>query len=1053
MRTECSFFMRITKTLFLLSVLFAGTVSAQIPEWQNPEVVSVNREPMRASAFPFVSVAEAAKGVEKASNFESLNGLWKFRWLPNPTNLPLNFQDPDHEDFEWDNLQVPANWEFKGYGTPIYTNIPYEFSEKDANGKIITPTPPKVPEKDNPVGLYRRSFKLPENWKGKRVFIHFGAVKSVFYLWCNARKVGYSEDSKLPAEFDLTPYLKEGNNHLTLQVLRYSDASYLECQDFWRISGIEREVYLFATEPVWLRDFFVRPGLENNYKDGKLEIDVALHSFLNANSNYRLEAELKNGKGKSVWTGNSSLASTANQTAEFRNVLSAKIPDVKPWTAETPELYSLELRLKNEKGEVRQVIRQQVGFRTAEIKDGLFLMNGQPIKFKGVNRHEHDPDDAHVLSEASMLKDILRMKELNINAVRTCHYPNHPRWYELCNQYGLYVIDEANIESHGMGYSKEKTLANKPEWKKAHIERTMRMVERDKNQPCIITWSLGNEAGQGSNFESTYDLVKLRDTSRPVQYERAEYDRNSDIICPMYPTPKNLEVYAQKKRDKPYIMCEYAHAMGNSVGNFKEYWEMIYAHPQLQGGFIWDWVDQGIRTYRNGKMIFGYGGDWGPEGVNSDNNFMCNGLVNPDREIHPHALEVKHWYSPVQAQIQAGEKSFRIVLKNTFGFRDFTNYSASVDFYKNGRLVKSMPLSFKILMPGESQTLEIPVPSEANSSTGNPMACLGAEVRFKTRSAEGILPAGHTVYESFGEICAMARRAPENPLPSGMPEIQETETAFNISEDARFFSIRKADGHLELNTQENTLDLGPEPDFWRAPTDNDIGARLQQKWRIWRPSYGWKVKVEKDNSTPGGFRIERTIPSGKLAGVKEISFITYEGKGKFRIKNQVEMPDSLPPLFRLGDDWTLPSYFDSLEYYGRGPMETYSDRKSCGRIALFKSKVQNEYHPYIRPQESGNHVDVRNFSVLAKGNQGLIFESDGQDLSCSAVPYSLEQLDPAPEKKQFHSLELTPSGNTHVHIDHKQMGVGGIDSWGKWPLDPYLILPGKYEWSYRLEIR
>jgi len=571
---------------FFYKILFffcAGLkVFSQIPEWKNPEIVEKNRESMRASGFPYRSISEAKSGLDKASNFESLNGLWKFKWLPKPADIPMGFTQGLFEDFEWDNIPVPSNWEFKGYGIPIYTNIPYEFSKQDEKGKMLRPNPPEVPENDNPVGLYRRKFLLPKGWREKPVFIHLGAVKSAFYIWCNNQLVGYSEDSKLPAEFELTKYLIEGNNLITLQVLRYSDASYLECQDFWRISGIERDVYLFATEPVWLKDFFVRSSLDENYKNGIIEIDATLKSHQSKSELFSIEAFLNDANGKIIWKAAGSLGSKAMQESAKTKLLEGKIDNVLPWSAEIPNLYQLELHFKNSAGKEVQVTRQQVGFRTAEIKDGLFLLNGKAIKFKGVNRHEHDPDNAHVISEESMIKDIKLMKQLNINAVRTCHYPNAERWYELCNQYGLYVIDEANIESHGMGYSKEHTLANKPEWRKAHIERTMRMVERDKNQPCLIIWSLGNEAGQGSNFESTYDLVKLRDKTRPVQYERAEFDKNTDIICPMYPKPKELSEYANTKKDRPYIMCEYAHAMGNSIGNFKEYWELIYANARCR---------------------------------------------------------------------------------------------------------------------------------------------------------------------------------------------------------------------------------------------------------------------------------------------------------------------------------------------------------------------------------------------------------------------------------------------------------------------------------------
>ena len=1030
----------------------------QIPEWKNVEVVELNREPMRASAFPYRSVDEANKDMEGASNFESLNGLWKFKWVAKPADIPVGFEEQLHEDFEWDNIQVPSNWEFKGYGIPIYTNIPYEFSRQDEKGNMLRPTPPEVPENDNPVGMYRRKFNLPTGWKDKRVFIHLGAVKSVFYIWCNNRFVGYSEDSKLEAEFDLTKYIKEGNNLITLQVFRYSDASYLECQDFWRISGIERDVYLFATEPIWLRDFCVRSPLDETYKNGILEIDAGLKSYTANNQDYSIEANLKDASGKIVWKDNQKIESKASQFNMKSDLFKAKISDVKAWSAEIPNLYDLEMVLKDEKGKSIQVVRQKVGFRTSEIKDGHYLINGKQIKFKGVNRHEHDPDFAHVISEASMVKDIKLMKQLNINAVRTCHYPNDPRWYELCNQYGLYVIDEANIESHGMGYSKEFTLGNKPLWRKAHVERTMRMVERDKNQPCIVIWSLGNEAGQGSNFEATYNLVKLKDKTRPVQYERAEYDKNTDIICPMYPLPKELAEYAKTKKDRPFIMCEYAHAMGNSLGNFKEYWELIYANSQLQGGFIWDWVDQGIRTSKNGKTFFGYGGDWGPENVNSDNNFLCNGLVNPDREPHPHAFEVQHWYSPIQAKINMEVQRVTLHLENRYDFKDFIMLRGNLKWYKNGKIYQTQKVSFNNLQPGQSQDIVFKYPAKfLGKNVGRELENCGLEFEVFSNAKDTSLPSNHLVYQIFAEGKSESRKyIVANGERRAKVVVVEEDAFFTIDEGERKISIDKSNGLISKIENGKADILGPEPDFWRAPTDNDFGANLQTKWRAWRPPYNFQIEVKKIEDAENSilnFKIERKIISGKLAGFQQTTTYFYKGYGKFVIENSIAMPDSLPPLFRLGDYWKLSASHDSLSYWGRGPVETYSDRKSTGAVAFFKTLVSKEYHPYIRPQESGNHVDVQEFEVYDQQKKGLRFVAIENTLSCSAIPYALSQLDPAPKKMQYHSLELDPSAFSHIHVDFKQAGLAGVDSWRTWPLEPYLIRPGKYEWKYKVEIK
>jgi beta-galactosidase len=908
----------------------------------------------------------------------------------------------------------------------------------------------------------------------------------VVYVYCNGREVGYSEDSKLEAEFDLTPYLMEGNsNMLALKVLRYSDASYLECQDFWRISGIERDVYLFSTEPVWINDHFVRASLKNNYQDGVLAIDLKIKSHVSGKTPFSAEAELKDKSGKSIWKSSRQVESEGMQEKSLTNLFNTEIKGVKPWSAEIPNLYQLEIRLKDGSGKITQVIRQQVGFRNAEIVDGLFLLNGKPIKFKGVNRHEHDPDEAHVISEASMLKDIRLMKELNINAVRTCHYPNHPRWYELCNEYGLYVIDEANIESHGMGYAKEKTLANKTEWRKAHIERTMRMVERDKNQPCIITWSLGNEAGQGSNFESTYQLAKLRDASRPVQYERAEFDRNTDIICPMYPKPEVLADYAKSKKDRPFIMCEYAHAMGNSVGNFKEYWELIYAHPQLQGGFIWDWVDQGFRTYRNGKMIFGYGGDWGPENVNSDNNFMCNGLVNPDREPHPHAWEVKHWYSPVKVRLDAYDSAsgeIKVWVTNRNYFLPLKKPEIEHHFLRNGlELFRGRTSLKKAIGPQDSVLITLQLKKEKFKLTDNPDS--GPEGSFFKLDRDLMIATAEDVrlevFESdTNKLPLLDMHFPLNGHPYKLNVVNQPLTEINGWEetDSTFqFGRHMLDLKTGLFTgnpanrpdlYKTTERIGPMLNFWRPPTDNDIGASLQKKWRIWRPqkdslcghSYPMETKlVERKEykgrfqgqQSPRHYRWKHILFNGKVKVDQEIRQIQ---SNKFLISYEIWISDSMPPAFRVGTTWNVyQTETPTVGYFGRGPMENYCDRKSAGYMGRFYGPVLEQYHPYIRPQESGNHTDVHYFFLGNNWRRTIGFYAVDQPLSCSALPYHLDQLDPLPYKKQFHSGELVPNSKITLSIDHKQMGVGGIDSWGKWPLEPYLVKPGKYSFRYMVE--
>jgi beta-galactosidase len=742
------------KSFLLLSIpflLLPGRFFAQgRAEWQNPEIVELNREPMRAASFPFRSAAEADQGWESASNFESLNGLWKFKWVPRPSALPEEFYMVKFEDFVWDNFPVPSNWEFKNYGLPVLADSRYEFSGTGENGK---PVPPQVPENDNPVGIYRRSFDLKDSWLNRQIFIHLGAVKSAYTLYCNGRKVGYSEDSKLGSEFDITSYLHQGINHLTIQVFRYSDASYLECQDFWRISGIERDVYLFSTEPVWLRDFTVRAGLTDGYRTGTLGIGLALRSYETKKVSLTAEAVLKNPDGKVVWSGSRKLDVSARGETTEEKAFQATLPGVLPWSAETPNLYRLEIRLKNAAGEIVQVNRQDVGFRTSEIRDGLFLVNGRPIKLRGVNRHEHDPDDAHVVSEASMLLDIKRMKELNINAVRTAHYPSHPRWYELCNRYGLYVVDEANIESKGAGLSPETTLAGKPEWRRAHVDRNQRMVVRDKNQPCVLIWSMGNRSGQGSNFIAVAEAIRRIDPTRPLQYEGAGEDANTDLVCPSSPAVEVLRDYASRTVTRPFLVSEFAQTPGNPLGNLKECWSLIRKTPRLQGGFFRSWADQGIRTIRNGNLIFGYGREWNPDGINSDSGFSGTGLVNPDREPGNLAAEVKRCYSPVGLELNIGKGKLRIRTENRHDFIPASGYAVKIRWFENGNLLSEKKGKWKTLRPGESREWLENIPAGNGGSRR-------VEVLICTAKADSLLPAGHVIVQESAEESAGEKTAP-----------------------------------------------------------------------------------------------------------------------------------------------------------------------------------------------------------------------------------------------------------------------------------------------------
>ncbi len=644
-------------------LLGRGEASSQtVPDWENPSLVGINKEAPRASAFPFETAALAeTNDPGQSAYFQLLNGSWKFNWVRSPGERPRDFFEEEFDDSGWGRIPVPSNWEVQGYGVPIYLNHPYEFEKN----------PPLIHHEYNPVGSYRTTFQIPEDWGDREVFLHFGAVKSAMYLWVNGQQVGYSQGSKLPAEFNVTEYLRTGENLLAVEVYRWSDGSYLECQDFWRISGIERDVFLWAAPKIHIRDVFVKAGLNDNYRDGRLEVTVDLANYgLGASEDLTVDMALTDPDDGSVISAPELSMDLPPVGEEASATVRVGVGPVKRWTAETPALYDLYLTLKDPAGSTLEVVRQRIGFRTVEIKDGLLQVNGVPITIKGVNRHEHDPFTGHVMTEERMREDIRLIKAANMNAVRTSHYPSDPLWYELADEYGLYIVDEANIESHGMGYNLDTTLGNNPDWELAHVDRMRRMVERDKNHPSIIIWSMGNEAGNGVNFYAAYEWTKERDDTRPVQYERALKEWNTDIYVPMYASFQHLEEYAQSEPERPLIMCEYAHAMGNSVGNFTDYWELIDRYPSLQGGFIWDWVDQGLATVtEGGDSIWGYGGDFGPPGTPSDGNFLINGLVQPDRDLNPHYYEVRHVYQWIDAELLDTETG-RILLTNNYEFKE-----------------------------------------------------------------------------------------------------------------------------------------------------------------------------------------------------------------------------------------------------------------------------------------------------------------------------------------------------------------------------------------------
>jgi beta-galactosidase len=1036
-------------TLLITFGMFAGlggtSVSVEdvrLQDWENPAVFSRNTEPPHATYVPYASAGDAAQGDPSRSLFRiSLDGLWKFKWVPSPSDAPAGFEKEDYDVGGWTDFPVPSNWEFKGYGQPIYLDEAMPFRGD----------PPYVPRDNNPVGSYRRAFTVPDAWKGRQVFLHFGGVNSAFYVWVNGKEAGYSEDSKTPAEFNITKYVRPGKNTLALKVFRYSDGSWLEAQDMWRISGIERSVQLFSTPDVRIRDFQVNASLDKAFKDGKLEVRASVRNHRPGPvQGYRLKVELLGPDGASVIPAPLQCIVAVPAGGETEGTVEGRVVSPLPWTAETPNLYTVVLSLLNSKGRTIEAVSCQTGFRNVEIRDGLLRINGVPIRIRGVNRHEHDPRNAKVVSEDLMIEDIRLMKRFNINAVRTSHYPNIPRWYELCDRYGLYLVDEANIESHGVSFDPDKTLANKPEWQAAHIDRTRRMVERDKNHPSVIIWSLGNEAGDGINFQATYAWIKKRDATRPVQYEGAKLNPHTDIFCPMYARIPRLEEYVRTNEDRPLIMCEYAHAMGNSVGNLQDYWDVILAHPELQGGFIWDWVDQGIlRTNGNGEAFWAYGGDFGPQEVPTSKNFCCNGLVLPDRKPHPHVWEVKKVYQQIHAgpvDLAAG----KLRIENRFDFTDLREFAGAWKLEAEGQTVGGDDLPEIDLAPHQSLDIEIPYPKFAPQ----PGIEYFLTVSWKTRKATPLVPAGHeAAWDQFPlPIHAAVSKKVD---PAGLPPLIMKENGDSFFFEGKNFRLKfdKAAGTIASLKYEGVevLESGPVPDFWRAPTDNDYGNEMPVRCAVWREA-GRNRKITATTGErlgPNHARIDvtGTLPAGNSGFTA--SYTIY-GSGDI-IVSQTFKPgaDGLPELPRFGMQMVLPVGFDTMTWYGRGPHENYWDRNTSAAVGVYSGTVMDQYHPYIRPQENSYKTDVRWVALTNGEGMGLL--AVGMPLiSTAASRFLADDYEYGPEKDQRHPTDMRPRDMVVFNVDLKQMGVGGDTSWGAKPHDEYMLFPKEYSTSYRL---
>ena len=1022
-----------TRKVLICALASVGlTAFAQQPEWQDPNVNAINRAAMHTNYFAYESEQAALKGCRLASdNYMTLNGTWKFNWVQNADQRPTDFYKVDFNDKGWDNIQVPGVWELNGYGDPIYVNVGYPWRSQYKNN------PPYVPTVNNHVGTYRKELELPADWKGRQIMAHFGSVTSNMYLWVNGKFVGYSEDSKLEAEFDLTKYLRPGKNIIAFQVFRWCDGTYLEDQDFFRYSGVGRDCYLYTRTANHIEDIRITPDLDAQYKDGTLQIDIQMKG------KGTVDLKLLDKEGKEVTTAQ--VKGSGKQTASMTVSNPAK------WTAETPNLYTLVANLQ-ENGKIIESIPVKVGFRKIELKNGQILVNGQAVLFKGADRHEMDPDKGYVVSRERMIQDIKRMKELNINAVRTCHYPDNNLWYDLCDEYGIYVVAEANIESHGMGYGDE-TLAKNPLFAKAHLERNQRNVQRGYNHPSIIFWSLGNEAGFGPNFEACYKWIKAEDKTRAVQYEQAGTNEYTDIFCPMYYSYESCENYSKGNIDKPLIQCEYAHAMGNSQGGFKEYWDLVRKYPKYQGGFIWDFVDQSARWYtKDGKEFYGYGGDFNRYDA-SDNNFQNNGLISPDRVPNPHAHEVGYiyqniWVKPVD--LQKGE----ISIYNENFFRDLSDVYAEWQLLANGEVLQSGIIND--LKVGPQQTVN----QKLNYTLDNICPCKEVllNVAFKLKNTETLLPAGFAVAQQ--QLSVREYKAPENLLTekkiahdyTPAPVVEDNDSYYLIVKGENFhIDFERRNGYLSLYDVNglSILDEGAQltPNFWRAPTDNDMGAGLQKKYLAWKNP---EIKLTSlEHATENGLvvvtaKYDMPTVSAKLTLTYRIN---KEGAIEVTQSMTTDKNAKVSNMFRFGMRAALNKNLSNIQYYGRGPIENYSDRNNSTNIGKYAQTVDEQFYSYIRPQETGTKTDIRWWNQTNKGGNGIQLVGK-TPFSASALHYTMESLDDGLEKDQRHS-ELVPQTDcVNFCIDKVQMGLGCVNSWGALPLDKYMVPYQDYEFTF-----
>lgn len=1040
------------------------TVAIQQPtftEWHDLQVNEINRLPLHTLHFAYDPNDFPGTGAEyldkkQSMNYMSLDGTWKFNWVANADQRPTDFYKTDLDDSKWKNIQMPGNWEMLGYGQPEYVNIGFAWRGH------FDQQPPAVPTKDNHVGSYRREINIPANWDGKRVIAHFGSVTSNIYLYVNGKFAGYAEDSKVAAEFDITPFLKKGKNLIAFQSFRWCDGSWCEDQDFWRLSGPARENYLYArSKDHRLLDVRVETELKNNYKDGALNITAKLQG------NTLAYFGLYDPDGKEVIvTGTDNVK---NGVAKYQ----LRVKNVRKWSAETPNLYTLVVSPIQNGGQYApyEIVQVKVGFRKVEIKNKQFLVNGQPVLLKGADRHEMDPDEGYNVSEQRMIQDIMMMKRMNINAVRTCHYPDDPRWYDLCDKYGLYVVAEANQESHGFGYG-DDAAAKKPEFAKQIMERNQHNVSMFFNHPSIVTWSMGNETVMGDNFLQAYKWIKSQDKTRPVQYEQARRGEGTDIFCPMYYPVAASEKYAKDPNSPmPLIQCEYNHTMGNSGGNLSDYWDLIRKYPILQGGFDWDFVDQALHRnivkpmsilpYKMNneelrKIEYCYGGDYNKYDP-SDNNFNCNGIIGPDRQMNPHAYEVAYQYQNIWAKMVNAETG-EVSVHNENFFRDLSNYALAWSLEEDG--VETQNGTIADLDVPAQQTKNFTIPYDKSKIKGKEVFL---NIDFRLKEAEPLLTAGQVM--AYAQLPVVTKQACSGDcskmLAQGhgkkkMKLAAKKNNVVAVTTPNLTFKIDRSTGLISEYAYNGKSLLGEggtlKPNFWRAPTDNDMGAGLQKKFKAWKnPQMNLKnIDVKKDKKT-NSVTILTSFDMPEVQGQMDITYVVFANTGAVKVTEDFKATEGakVSDMFRFGMLMQMPYTMEKSNYYGRGPIENYSDRKDCMRIGVYTDDADNQYFPYIRPQESGTKSDIRWWKQTDATGLGLQVKSC-TPFYASAIHFDTEELDDGDDKEQRHSFDLKKSKFTNLFLDSAHMGVGGENSWGAWPLEKYRVHYGNKTFTFTL---